>query len=885
MTPPPRLARAVVERVLGPKLRDAVVGDLDELYASEAAEHRRRAVWRYWMRAAGVVVRFGLHRERGSRRESPTGDSIMHAMWQDVVHSLRVFRAQPGYAIAAAVTLALAIGANTLIFTIANVLVLKPLPLAGADTLGWIFARGPVDTQWRGPVSLPEYVVYRDSVDAFTTLSAYQRRPSTLSDGERAERATAQVVIGDLHGLWDLRARAGRPLSRADERPEAPAVVVLSHRYWRDRFAARADVVGLHLRLDGRDRTVVGVLTPDIELGNMAEIDVWMPFQDEPTLAPRTDRSWRAVGRLRDDASIASAHAAVSAVAARIAAEHPDTDRGRTARVGPTRDALGTADTWIILAMLSTVVGLLLILACANVMNLLIARLIARRGELAVRAALGATRARLVRQIVVESLVIGVAGAICGLVVARAGLAAVHAISYEPFFRQLTIDRTVIGFTAALAIVAPLLVALVPTWRLLRHDPGTAVSGTATRSIGHRQTGRGQSALVVLQVALAVALLGVAALVVQSMRAFTAQDVGYATTPLLSATVEVPEWHVTVPGDAERLRDRVMTAVAALPGSRGVAVTTLIPGLHSPRSIRYTIAGTPTDPAADRPLGAVTFVSESFFSVFEVPLVAGRTFVPVSPAVAPEGEREVVLARAAARKLFGDEAAALGQHVRLEVRAGEPAVTATVVGVAGDLTNLNLPANALSQFYLPITATADRQWYLVVRTTTPEAMGDAVRRAVAAVDVELPVSDVQSVAHAFHVELSNNTLLSGLFAAFAMVAMLLATAGLYGVLSYTVSRRTPEIAVRLALGASTRQVAASVLGDSFKLTAVGVTIGVLAALGLAQAMRSTLYGVGPADPATYVFVVVLTTGAALLASWLPLRRALGIDPARGVRES
>ena len=338
----------------------------------------------------------------------------MSLIGQDVLHGARLFVKQPAYALAAVVTLALAIGANTLIFTMANVLVLKPLPIREPERLAWIFATGPDVISWRGPISLPEYVTYRDGAPAYSTLSAYQRRTFTMNADGTAERVLGQVVIGDLHALWGLTAIRGRTLTVADERPGAPGVAVLSHRFWSTRFGGSMDIIGRDIRLDGQHRTLVGVLTPDIELGNISEIDVWLPYQGDATQASRTDRSWRSMGRLAGGATIDSAHAQVTALAARMASEHSDTDRDRSARVGPTKDALGTPNTWIVLSMLVTVVGLLLVLACANVMNLLIARLIARRQELAMRTALGGSRGRIVTQIVSESLVLGLAGGALG---------------------------------------------------------------------------------------------------------------------------------------------------------------------------------------------------------------------------------------------------------------------------------------------------------------------------------------------------------------------------------------------------------------------------------------------------------------------------------------
>jgi putative ABC transport system permease protein len=805
----------------------------------------------------------------------------MTPLAKDFRHGLRLFVKQPGYALAAVVTLALAIGANTLIFTMANILVLKPLPIREPDRLGWIFANSPEDISWRGPVSLPEYVTYRDGAPAFATLSAHQRRTFTLSADGSAERVLAYVVVGDQQGLWGLRAIRGRTLASDDERPGAPGVAVLSHRFWLNRFGGAADVLGRTIRVDGEQRTIVGVLAPDIELGNIAEIDIWLPYQGDPVLASRVDRSWRAMGRLADGASIETAHAQVAALAARMATEHPETDRDRTARVGPTRDALGAPNTWVVLAMLVTVVGLLLLLACANVMNLLIARLIGRRQELAVRTALGGTRARIVRQIVAESLVLGIAGGAMGLALAWAGLAAVRAAAYEPFFRQLTFDGRVIGFAALLAFIAPLAFSILPAIRMLRADAAAVLNDATTRSIGSRSTARGQSALVVLQVTLAVTLLVVAALVVQSMAAITRINVGYPVAGLVSTHIEIPTWKVADDREALRMRQQLVERAASLAGVLGATTATELPALQLVEAVSVAIAGQTAADAAAYPRVGVTVASPSYFDVMGIPLAAGRGFA-AGDAASPAPV--VVVSRAMAKRFWGDERRALGAQVVLEPASADARTASTVVGVASDVVIPGIDQAPRPQVYTLDVHRPARRFYLVVRASSPETLAPELRAAVRSVDPDLPTYQLRTVEEAFRDEHSSGWLLSALFGAFAIVAMLLAVGGLYGVMSYAVNQRTSEIAIRMALGASTRQVASSFVLRSLALAAVGAVVGVAGAFGLAQAMRSALYGIGPTDPRTYVGVVALTATAALVASWIPMRRATRVDPVKGLRQ-
>ncbi len=877
MSRPPRLAQALVERAVASHLADAVLGDLEELFAEESLHSPRRARLAYWRRAVAAAWHL-----RGNAQRPPArrGDSPMHTWWKDVVHGLRLFVTQPGYAWAAVVTLALAIGANTVIFTIANVLVIKPLPFDRPERLGWILVTGPGAVPDRGGSSLPDYAAYRDEVTAFSQLSAWRRVPATLRTDDLSERVLSQEVAGDLQHLWGLEAIRGRLLTRADEGPGAAPVITLSHRFWTTRYGGSDAVLGRDVLVDGRPHTIVGVLSPAIELGNQSEIDLWAPIAVDPALASRSERQWRTVGRLADGAGLADAHAQVAAIAQRLAGEHPDTNRDWTARVGVTREAIAGTNTWLVLSLLFTVVGLLLVLACANIMNLLIARLIGRRQELAVRTALGATRARVVGQIVAESLLIGLAGGALGLAIAAGGLRGVHAVATEPFFRQLALDLRVVGFAFVLAFLAPLVFAIIPTLRVLRLDVRSSLNEASARSVGGASAARGRSALVVVQVSLAVMLLVVAGLVVQSMRALTRVDLGYDPARLLSAEIEVPAWKVGDDADALALRQRLLDRAAAIPGVDGAAFASGLPALHFPPATPFDIGGHATEPR-DRPSAGLVVASPGYFAVVGVPIVAGRGF---EPADAGSPAPVAVVSAESARRYWGDPARALGAIVRFPAADARPPLEARVIGVARDTANPDIDQAPEPVLYLLDDHRPTRRLQVVLRAAAPASLAPALRAAIREVDADLPAYQLRTVAEGFADENSSNLLLGGLFAAFALVAILLATTGLYGVMSYAVSQRTPEIAVRLALGAPARAIAASVIGRSVWLAAIGASLGLAGALALAQAMRSVLFGVTATDPATYLSAAALALTAAVTAAWLPMRRAGQVDPIQSLRQ-
>jgi putative ABC transport system permease protein len=878
MTHPPRRARAVVERWVSPHLVDAVVGDLDELHALERPQSAFGAWLRYWRRALSAAWHL---RSRAPRRAGPVyGASMTRNALSDLTHGFRLFTTQPGFTGAAVITLALAIGANSLIFSMANVLLLKPLPIRDPERLGWILMNGPNTAADRGGASLPEYAAYKD-LPAFATLGGWWRHAVTVRDDGNAERLVAQHVIGDLQGIWGLTAVRGRTLTVDDERLGQSPVTVLSHQAWTTRYGQRDDVLGRDLLIDGVRHAIVGVLAPDIELGNLSEIDLWLPNTAEPSLGRREDRRWRLLGRLRDGSSLEDARVQVAALSARLATEFPTTNREWTARVGTTRDALGGSDTWLVLGLLLTVVGLLLVLACANIMNLLIARLIARQQELAVRTALGATRGRIVRQVVAEGLVIGLAGGVAGLALAALGLQGVHALASEPFFQQIGIDWRVVGFAFALALVAPLLFSIAPTLRVLRADVRSALSEAGTRTVGSARVARGRGALVTAQVALAVTLVVVAALVAQSVRHIVGADVGYDTSALLSTSVEISPW--SVPDDRAALtrREALVERAAGIGGAEGAATTTVIPALQFPDTISVTVLGRETVTERDAPSVGLIVVSDRFFEVFGIPVMAGRGFTRAD--ARPEGPAVAVVSDEASRRYFGGDP--LGTTIRVPAPNGGAPQDVTVVGVARDTANADLDQALTPVVYMLDAHRPARRAHLVVRGSAPAALAMPLRAAIRDVDPDVAPFQLRTLTEAFADELSSSVLLGALFVAFAGVAVLLAAAGLYGVMSYVVSQRTPEIAVRLALGASTRAIGREVVGRTMRLALIGALAGLAGAYALAQTMGSLLYGVTASDPMTYGGAVLLALASAAVAAWTPMRRAAAVDPLQSLRQA
>ena len=804
----------------------------------------------------------------------------MTSLLHDLRHGARLLLAAPGFAAAAVLTLALAIGANTVIFSVVNLLAIQPLPLREPGRLGWIYFTNPQNAMDRWPSSLPDYAEFKAAVPAFERLSGLRERTGTLSrEGAPAERVVANVVVGDLFAVWGIQMLQGRGLTAADEQPGAVPVVVLSHRYWTRRFGSEP-MLGQSLSFDGRPHAVVGVVSPKIELGDQAEIDVWVPFQGDPAAQSRAERSWTLVGRLQPHATLAEAHAQVAGVAQRLEREHPDTNRNWRARVIETREAIAGPNTWLVVGLLMTTVGLLLLLACANVMNMLLARLSARRQELAVRVAMGATRVRIARQLITEALLLGAAGAALGLLVGAAGLQAMRAVAYEPIFEQFVIDRNVVLFAVVLALATPIFFSTLPAIGALGGDLRGALTD-GMRSIGGR-TGKQRAALVIAQITLAVTLLGGAGFIIRSMVALMRVDPGFATRGLLTWQLDVPSWKHKDDDEVQRLRERLFERLSADPRVEGVALVTALPLLQFESTASFDIDARSSG-ADEKPWASTSVASREYFGVARIPLLRGRSFEPTDHA---GSEPVAVVSREAARRYWesagGD---AIGAHVRLAGEGPRAGWSARVIGVVEDTANPNVDRGPVPHMYFADAQHPQRQFSVILRADNPAALADHVRGAVYAADPELAIYRLRTVDDAIADERSSSTIIMGLFAAFAAVALLLAASGLYGVMAFTVSRRAPEIAVRMALGASEGDIGRQVLGEGLRLTAVGVGVGLLGAVGLANAMAAMLFGVTPRDPLTYASVVLVTGLVVVPAIWIPARRAIKVDPIQNLKQA
>jgi predicted permease len=697
----------------------------------------------------------------------------------------------------------------------------------------------------------------------------------TLTGRGDARRLTASRVSANLIDVWGLRMQAGRTFSTGADTPGAPAEVVLSHRYWQREMNGDPSIVGQSLTIDSRPSAIVGVLAPDIEIGNLSEIDVWVPLTLTAD-APREERTLRVSGRLKRGVTLADAGADASRFSQVLARQYPSHNEGWYARVAPTREAITGTDTWPIMTLLSLVVGFVLLLACANLANLVLSRASGRRRELALRSALGASRGRVVRQILTENVIYGACGGALGLAVAHGGLALMRAAAYEPFFRMVAIDRNVLVFTSALALVTPVLFALLPAMQATRADVSDALKDGG-RTAGGVRAGRSRAVLVVAQLSLAVMLLVLSTLLVQALVNIERAPLGLDVPRLLTARLDLPAWRYATPAAQDDYREQLLSRVRAAGSIENAAVTDRIPQLDGEPLSEIAIAGRVSPRPEDRPWAVVSTVSDAFFATAGIPLAAGRSFdagdTPARPGVA-------IVNREMARRYWGSPERALGATVSLGGDAG--AKTLQVVGVVADVLKADREG-VNPQIYVDARQRPGRAFAVIVRSADPVSAAPAIRAQVRALDADVPVYDVRPLQQALDEDLSSSHILGSLFVSFALLALVLAASGLYAVVSYAAAQRVKEFGVRIALGASARDIARMMLAQTGRLVAIGLVLGLAGGRVLAMAATTLLYRVSPSDPATYAGVALGLGAIALLATYVPVRRATSVDPVSALR--
>ena len=811
-------------------------------------------------------------------------------LWQDVRFALRTLRKSPGFTLVAILALAIGIGGNTAIFSLVDAVRARALPYKDPDRLVQIWGNVMRARVERSGTSYPDYLDWRAQSKSFDDMAAFDGQTLTLAGIDEPERISTEFVAAPYFSLLGAAPAMGRTFAAEEDLVAQPAyVVVLGDGLWRRRFGADPQVVGRAIRLNSTSYTVIGVMPPGFKgLTDLA--DAWVPFAvyaPPATMADRGTRGFAALARLKPGVTIAAAQAEMDAIAKRLEAAYPGTNDKRGAEispldvelVGPLRPALLT---------LMAAVAFVLLIACANVANLLLARSETRRREIAVRTALGAGRGRLLRQLITESCVLTMMGALAGLLFARTAVSLLVTQSPVTFpsFVAPGLDARVALFTIGVSIVCGVLVGLVPGLQARAVDLTTALKEQARGSDGPRAQ-RVRGALVVAELSLAVVLLVGAGLMIRSVRNLASLDPGFAPDAVLTLRVSIPRASAAAaaanpsgPPAQPVIQGRaLLERLRAVPGVAAASLGTDLPLDGNAAAVFYAAEGMPPATAQNMPRAYYHRVSPDFFSTLRIPLVAGRTFTeseltPTSPAV-------IVSDRVAKRFWPGQDP--IGKRVKFgSLSSSNPWMA--IVGVVGEVKYRGLPENPTADpdVYLPF-AERNSQIALAIRASVPPASLIApVRALIRNVDPSIPIYAVSTLDDLVSAQTSASRFTMWLMGVFAAIALALAVVGIYGVMSYLVTQRTREIGIRLALGADARDILQLVVASGAKLIAAGIVIGVAGAFALERLVRSLLFGVTTTDAASVVAIGVLAV-VALAACYLPAARAARVDPLRALR--
>lgn len=804
----------------------------------------------------------------------------MRTLLRDVRFGLRRLRRDPGLAVAAVLTLGLAIGANTAIFSVTSAVLLRPFPYAHPQQLVSITphdATGPTEG------TLLRYELLRDRAKTLTVAAWTTDNLNLTGAGEPVQLPVARVTP-NFFSLLGVQPQLGRTFVAAEGQPESKPVVLLSHALWRSRFGSDPDVVGRAIDLDGIPSVVAGVLPPGVGFPFVGRAEVWTPRYFELTLMPaarlRLGVGYLSyIGRLAPGVSLAQANAELAVLNERYIRENPGVADSSTATVmtaAPLRELVvaGVREKiWI----LTGAVALLLLIGCANVASLLLSRALARRREMAIRSALGAGRAVLFRQLLTESLLLAAASGGSGVLLAWAADRALEALATGmlPQGLPVTVDAPVLLFAVGVTALTGIVAGLFPAVQVARTNLNATLRDEGRGISGNRSRARVRSSLVVGQVALSLLLLIGAGLLVRSFARLLHTDPGFEARSVLTMGVSLPTEKYTKPQQQIDFFREVLRRVDALPGVRSAAVSAALP-LETKRITPMLPEGQPAVPLAQRPFLDVEAVSPGRFRTLEVPLLAGREFGDADDADAP---KVTIVNEAFARRFWPGE-----NPVGKTVTIGRWTEPAQVVGVAEDVHNRGLAAPPQAQIYLPFAQLPWGDMNLLVRTAVaPLSLAPAVEAQVSAVDPDQPVTDVRALGELVDADRAQPRLTMLLLAAFSATALLLTAIGLAAMLAWSTVQRRQELAIRLALGAERRDLMWLVVSQGLTLAGTGIAVGLAAGLALTRLMSSALYRTSAHDVRTFVFAPLVLLGVAGAASLIPARRALRVDPIESLR--
>ena len=810
---------------------------------------------------------------------------IMNTLFKDIRYGVRSLLKHPGFTAIVVVTLAVGIGASSAIFSVVNTVLLRPLPYAQAERI--VAIQELTADGKRVQVTPANFLDWRAQNTVFEQLAAILTRPANLALADQAERIDFAMTSANFFSVFGVQPESGRFFIPADEQAGHAPVIVVSHALWQKRFGGDASLVGKPITLDGSSYTVVGIAPAGFQYPD--KTDVWVPpFRLAPTMNERMDPTQvrgfgmlAAVALLRPGVSLAQASSEMETITARLRQQYPDTNNRRFNRVVSLHTHL-VGETGAMLMLLFGAVSFVLLIACANVANLLLASAASRQKEMAIRTALGASRMRVIRQLLTESLMLAFAGGAMGLLLAIWGVALITKLLPHDFPRlaEINLDWRVLGFTLVASVLTGILFGLAPALQISKTDVQESLKESGRGASSSRRHNRLRNLLIVGEVALSVVLLVGAGLLFRSFLQLQSVNTGFTSQQVLTVQLSPAGSNYRRDADYISFYSQAMQRISAIPGVESVGAINTLP-LDKGPTAGFRIEGRPPLTIDKWPGGNYRTVSADYFRAMNIPLVQGRAFNERDTETAP---LVLIVNQALAARDFPNEDA-VGKRINLGNMdpKGQP-VWWEIVGVAANVRSLELREEATPEFYLSALQDTFRNMFVVVRTSVePTSVAASVRRAAAEVDKTAAVSDIKTMEHIVNDAVTQprfNLFLLGLFSG---IALLLSAAGIYGVTAYSVTQRTHEFGIRMALGAQVSDVLKMILRQGMLLISVGIAVGLLASFALTRLLRTLLFGVTVTDPLTFVAITLLLTLVALLACYIPARRATKVDPLVALR--
>jgi putative ABC transport system permease protein len=803
----------------------------------------------------------------------------METFFQDLRYGVRMLIKKPAFAALAVFALALGIGANSAIFSVVNAVLLRPLPFDDPDKLVWVW-----DTQPQleiAPSSVADFLDWRDQNQSFEYMAAYQDGNMFFDRGEGTDDIHVGLVTPDMFSLMRVSPILGRTFTEEETKPGHFRVVLLSHSIWKQRFGSDDKIIGQTVSLSGFPYTIIGVMPAGFDFPNQSAM--WRPFPIDPNRIDRGQHFLKVVARLKSNVSLDQAQAEMSTIAGRLAEAFPEKIAGHGVKLEPLHEFI-ISNIRPVLFVLLAAVGFVLLIACANVANLLLARAASRQKEMALRTALGASRARIIKQLLTESVLLAIAGGALGLVLSVWGVKALTSLSANniPRAQEIGLDWWVVCFTFSISILTGIFFGLAPALQVSKPDLNEMLKDGGRTTPGARRN-QIRSLLVVAEVALSLVLLVGAGLMIKSLHVLNEVKPGFNPDNLLTMGVTLLDSKYPEDQQVIALYQQLLERLGNVPGALTVAAISELPLGGNNTNDSFIIEGRPAIAKEEEPLAEYRVVTPDYFKSMGIPLMAGRDIALTDTKQSPN---VVIINESFARRHFPD-GDAIGHRLRFQGQERDPLL---IVGIVGDVHHFGLDQKPTPEAYVPYLQdplredSYARSMTLVIRTKSdPAGLAEAFRNEALAVDRSLPVYSIKGMNEYMRESLSQRRFNMTLMGIFAAVALVLAAVGIYGVLSYSVTQRTHEIGIRMAVGAQSSDILKLVVGQAMMMALAGVAIGLVSAFALTRLMAGLLYGVSATDPLIFALISVALTGVALVASFVPARRAMKVDPMVALR--